>query len=457
MAFPPHLRALFTSPLAWLSCGALALRLRLPRSRKVDPSHVLIVSWDFPPADSTGVHVPASLARYAALAGWNVSVLCGPAPQEPSAGGRELAEAVPPSVAVHRVPAFLASPQHSRLHPSWAVPNIDGGYMDAVALAHTALRAFADRPPAVICASGPRFANFLAARWLADAFGAKLALHYRDEWTVNTPAFVQNTADDRAEEARCLARADLVAFVSAGKEALYRWAYPAIDPAKFMILPNGWEPFFHERARVGTHHLPEGAYTLTYTGRWHSSLQPLLDALAAIFDTQPALRAAWRLVVLGRQLPQNQLLLEDFTRRYPANLTVLAASSPTTAIEIQRESTALLLLNEHVYAGVVPLKTFDYLCSDRPVLVFGHSGGAAQIVQDLGAGLAVNAEGLGPALARLTDSVETWDTAERRAWCARASRAVLSNQMLDAFKALRALEAKAPVDPHPAKTAVSLP
>ncbi len=100
--------------------------------KSADPRHILIVTWDFPPADSTGVHLPASIARHAALAGWRVSVVCAPAPTAASAGGQELAESIPPAVRALRVDGRMATAHHARLHPAWGVPSIDGGYLAAV-------------------------------------------------------------------------------------------------------------------------------------------------------------------------------------------------------------------------------------------------------------------------------------------------------------------------------------
>jgi glycosyltransferase involved in cell wall biosynthesis len=325
-----------------------------------------------------------------------------------------------------------------RLHPAWTLPDIDGGYLNAVALADKAFKALRHDPPSVIVASGPRFANFLAARWLARAFAAHLVLHYRDEWTVNTPAFVQNTPRDREEEALCLEQADLASFVSEGKRDVYCAAFPHLDPAKFMVVPNGWEPYFHEKAQ-NTRHLPADAFTVTYTGRWHASLAPLLGGFTAALARWPNTAPRLLLVVVGNQLPENERLLAAFRARHPNNILVREATTPTTAIEIQRDSAALLLINDHLYCGVVPLKTFDYLCSGRPILVFGRSGGAAEIVRSLGAGLSVSADepqAFGDALIALLYQPAAWDTPERRAWCARHSRAVLFGPLFAAIAAL---------------------
>jgi len=427
------------TPLALLWQAAMIAKLRFPRRKKaLNLRRVLLVSWDFPPSNSTGVHVPASFARYASLEGWFVSVVCGPAPDPSSAAGQELAASISDTINIHRVSRWLATEQCMRLHPAWLVPDIDGAYLNALALASTAFDALRNNPPSVIVGTGPRFSNFLAARWLANAFGAKLVLHYRDEWTVNTPAFVQNTAHDRMEEALCLARAQLVGFVSEGKEALYRAAFPCVDPRKFLVIPNGWDPYFHDKAARGTHHLPTDAFTVTYTGRWHASLRPLLDTFAKVLGRSD-LSKPLLLVIIGTQLPENEQLMAEFAKRYPSSVLALAATAPSVAIEAQRESSVLLLINDHLYDGVVPLKTFDYLCSAQPVLVYGRTGGAAEIVQSLGAGLTVaanDADAFGDAILNLVDGLSIWDTPQRRAWCVRHNRKILFSRMFDAMAAL---------------------
>ncbi len=436
------IRTLLLAPFAAIRLRLLAARAR--RRWKESPAgghHVLLVSWDFPPMDPTGAHVPSSFARHAVLCGWDVTVICGPCPEEPTAAGLELAESIPPAVQVHHaaqlpVKGFFAHPLIKK-----ALPAVDGGYLTAVAMTETALRCLT-QPPSVVIASGPRFSNFLAARWLSQVLGVKLVLQYRDEWTVNTPAFVQNSAEDQWQEQRCLKRADLVTFVSDGKHALYRRSFPHLDTAKLITVPNGWEPFFHERLASATRHLAaaKGRFTLTYTGRWHASLVPLLDALERLFTLHPIWAERLCVVFLGNQLAGNADLMRAFSERHPGALLALPPVPARTALEIQRESSALLLINDHKYDGVVPLKTYDYLCASRPILVFGRQGGAAKIIEDVGAGLVTavgDAIGLGRALDEFTEGpAERWNTPERKAWAMRHNRAVLVPQILRRMEGL---------------------
>lgn len=404
---------------------------------------LLLVAWAFPPHAATGVHVPTSLARYSAEAGWDVRVACGPAPDRPTGGGLELLAAVPPSVRLLRVPRWAADSERVRWTASrLPLPDIDGTYLAAVALAASAWPRLRRRRPRVVLATGPRFANFVAGRWLAEGLGARLVLHYRDEWTVNTPPFIQATADDRLHERRALARADLVVFVSDAKRAIYREAFPELDPARLVVVPNGWDPHFHERAGRATSHLAalQGRFTLTFSGRWHASLAPLLASLEAVLARRPALAGEIAVVFVGNQIAENVALFASFAERWPGVLHARPAVPPAAAVEIQRESDALLLVNDHLYGGVMPLKTFDYLNGDRPILVFGTTGGAADLVVRLGAGIAVGVadpDGLEAGIDRLRrQPASSWGTSARRSWAAAHDRRRLTGDLLERMAVL---------------------
>jgi glycosyltransferase involved in cell wall biosynthesis len=438
MQVPSLLPKLAYTPLAialWLFTALVLAWTRITR-RPGDARRALMVSWEFPPCAATGVHLPASIVRHATEAGWDMQVVCGPGPARATTAGLELAAAVPDTVRIARVSRVLARERYARFHPAWSIPSIDGGFLTAQTMILTAALAFRDRPPAVIIASGPRFANFAAARRLAEAFGAKLLLQYRDEWTVQTPDFVTVTRHDQEEERRCLARADVVSFVSEGKRSAYVRAFPELDATKFITTPNGWEPYFHARAMEGTQHLPAaaGTFRLTYTGRYHRSFARLLSSCETLLARRPDL-GNLRLVFVGEQLPQNQALMADFAKRNPNVLIDLPSTPPTTAIEIQRESSALLLVNDHSYEGVIPLKTFDYMCSAQPILVFGRTGGAASIVDTMDAGISVpvdDTDAFEAAIARLMTGNRPWDTPARQKWCARHNRRALVMEMLEA-------------------------
>lgn len=436
MALTARLKSLVATPfaLAWWAYVNSRMRLSSGKTSKRQNS-VVLISWDFPPNASTGVHLPVSFARHAAEAGWRVSVVCGPGPAEPTPAGVELADSIPKEVRIHKVSRLIAGEHRTHLWRA-VMPTLDGGFQNGLALAQATIDALADDPPAVVVASGPRFCNFMAARMVADAFGARLLLQYRDEWTINTPAFVITGSRDHREEPLCLARADVVSFVSDGKRELYRAAFPQIDARKFIVTPNGWEPYTQEQAREGTAHLPPGKFTITYTGRCHVSIEPFLDCCRALLAARPALAETLRVVLVGDQVPFNNDAMAAFEVDHPGVLLTLPAVTPAEAIEIQRESSVLLLINDYLYEGIIPLKTFEYLCRAQPVLAFGRTGGAARIVEETGAGLSVDktdVKAFEATILRFMRDGHSWDTPERQAWRERHSRKALVGEMLTAI------------------------
>lgn len=435
-----RLRFFATGAAALLWRASVWVRATLaPKAPVVRDRHLLIVCWDFPPIEATGAHLPTSLARYACLAGWKVSVVCGPSPATESVSGRALFASLPPGVAIHRVSRILATPHGARLcAPAWT-PSIDGGYLTSLAMVNTALRSV-DQAPTVILAEGPRFSNFHAARRLASVFQAKLALRYQDEWTVRTPSFVQNTGDDRTEEERCLTSADLVIFVSEGKQRAYRNAFPAIDTHKQMVIPCGWECYFQQTAETAVLPVASGMFTLTFTGRWHTSMAPFLRTLDTVLCRHPDIRKKFRLVMVGNQTSSNSMSLADFAATHAGALVMLPAQAPATVVAIQRASSALLLLNDFDYDGVVPLKTFEYIRSPRPILALGNTGGGADIVRSVGAGLISpidDAAALAEAINTLVGApAARWQTAQREAWAAAHDRQLLTLRLLDVLEGL---------------------
>jgi hypothetical protein len=159
-----------------------------------------------------------------------------------------------------------------------------------------------------------------------------------------------------------------------------------------------------------------------------------------VLDRDAELRDTLVLNVTGDQTPETRQHLAEFRARHPRALDEQAGVSQTIATEILREASGLLLLNNTRYAGVVPLKTFDYMVAGTPILAFGLIGEAGRIVEQTGAGMVVadlNPEALQAALHRLrTTPKAEWSTPGRAAWMERNNRGKVCDEMLSAMAAL---------------------
>lgn len=421
---------------------SLALKLQRRRrriSRPVSSRHLLIVSWDFPPSTATAAQVPAFLARHAARKGWRVTVLCGPVLREVTERGKAAVQLLPAEVRTVRAAGWFDG--QGEFHPAFfhkLSPVIDGGFAQTISLAHSALAALRDDPPTHVFATGPVFANFLVGRRLAEHFDVPLCLQYRDEWTVMKPSFVGGSNADREIEQSCLERADLVTFVTTGKAEVYRQSFPLLNQRQVLVSPNGWDPEVFAAANAPSQHLASlaGRIVLTFTGRVTEEIpiEPFLDTVAAALAQDPALARRLTLLIIGDQTDLTRQQLAAFEGRCPGILDVRAGMPQQMAIQVMRESSALLLLNNTRYAGVVPLKTFDYMASGTPILAYGSMGMAGAIVRESGAGVVVSdndATELQAAIAALGGERRAWQTAARDRWCQQNNRESLANELLE--------------------------
>jgi hypothetical protein len=414
------------------------------RSKEPKHRHLLIVSFDFPPGTVTGGQLPAFLARHAVRSGWRVTVLCGPTPHAPSSRGQTALRLLPEAVRVIRATGHADAAGFHPLLPYKVSPEIDGGFSQGVAMTHAGLRALRHDPPSHVLATGPTFNNFLSGRRLALKFGARLALQYRDEWTVMQPTFVTCSERSPDDEQRCLASADLVTFVTEGKAEIYRKAFPLLEQKRILVASNGWDPDILKEAKDGTSHLAHlsGKLVIAFTGRVTEEIpiQPFLLLLADVLDADPELSTTVVLSITGDQTNTTRAQLQAFRARHPAALDERPGVSQTTATEILREASVLLLLNNTRYAGVVPLKTFDYMVAGTPILAFGDTGEAGRIVSGTGAGVTVStteATGLRESLHRfLRVPREDWTTGARREWIRLNNRETVSDRLLHALATL---------------------
>ena len=217
---------------------------------------LLYVSYHYPAGGGSGAHRTAKLARYLCDAGWNVIVLCGPAPTvSPSfsagpfrllsvedlfhpvparrqAGGEVLARPPEPDRPSRlrillRKMAFMPDPQ------IYWIPK-------AFAAARRTLR---ETPPAAVLCSGPPFSVFLLGWLLKAARKIPLILDYRDVWLDHPwwPVPPWRRGLEAWLERRMLHAADLVL---ANHDAM-RHAFVATTPwisNRTAVVPNGFDP-----------------------------------------------------------------------------------------------------------------------------------------------------------------------------------------------------------------------
>lgn len=391
----------------------------------------MILTWEFPPQVTGGVYRPLSFARHAAASGWQVEVVCGPAPSTPNNAGCYLAGLLPASVPVHRVTADQGP------HP-WPLPKIDGGIVNALALYEAAAKRISPGESGVILASGPPFCNFVAGLWLARKTGWRLALDYRDEWTETPFGFVATDGANREWEARCLARADLVIFTTPSQLAHAEQRFAELAHNRRAVIYNGWEPGDFGAAPVVAQKDPAAPITLAYLGNLGAMAAPdaFLDTLARALAKHPDLQARLKVRMVGHKRPDALVKLRSFP--YPDVIELIDTVPKTDACQMMREIDGLLLLNPPGLARYIQGKLYEYIAAGTPILSFGSGGEMGEIIRGLGAGMTIaeeDAEGLADALLRLRDFPSAGAGA-RTAWLASRERATLARALYQKLDAL---------------------
>ena len=149
--------------------------------------------------------------------------------------------------------------------------------------------------------------------------------------------------------------------------------------------------------------------------------------------------------------PADRLAVHFIGTRSPRADAELKSYLPSSAIRVDdlvpldvaaammRRSRALLLLTSPGYERYLPGKLYDYLATDRPILVYGVGGEAARLVDDLGAGRFVeggDVAALAGALRAFAVSPrELWNPARRRDWISARGRRALAAEFFRLLEA----------------------
>lgn len=373
----------------------------------------LIVSFYFPPAGGGGVQRPLKLAQYLPALGIETHVL---APDDPKWVHRDDGLRVPTQAWVHRS-RYLgpsggkpsealrgkqglerAATQVRLLGRRVLVPDEAVGWnMTAIPAAIRLVRrhsidwVITTSPPGSVHLVGAAVQRATGARWLADL---------RDSLVAHPHRRADSTATKAKERVRhrvarlVAARADAVSCVS---EAIAEETRALAPRGPVRAIANGSD--FDDFAGLEYH--PGERMRITHTGSFFGQRdpRPFLQALA---DSKLDVVARF----LGDFRPDDrewaeQLGLGDRLELHPY-------APRATALELQRDSDALLLLIPDAGGrgkGVLSGKVFEYLAAERPILAaVPPDGAAAELIREVGAGPVVapdDVDGLRRALVEL--------------------------------------------------------
>ena len=355
---------------------------------------LLLVSLYFPPAGGGGVQRPLKFAQYLPALGIETHVL---APDDPKWIHEDAELRVPTQAWVHR--AQYLGPRgrkpaeelhgkegasralvHARLasrrllvpdeNVSWNLTAIPVAIR--IARQHGIDAVLTTSPPNSIHLVGAAVKKATGAKWVADLRDSLVAHPHRRAESVAV------RAKEKVDEgvARLVARnADAIACVS---DAIADEARRFEPRGRVVTISNGCD--FDDFA--GLEYTPGSRLRLTHTGSFFGKRdpRPFLTALAESgLDVEARFLGDFR--SSDREWAES-LGLGD-------RLTLIPYAPRQRALELQRDSDALLLLIPDAGGrgkGVLSGKVFEYLASERPILAaVPPDGAAADLLRETGA------------------------------------------------------------------------
>lgn len=239
-----------------------------------------------------------------------------------------------------------------------------------------------------IITSSPPHSSQLIGLYLKSEYHLPWIADLRDPWTdiyyyrqFRHLQFARNK--DAEYERTVLEKADHVIVVSEDIKRIFSEKSPEIDPAKIIVIPNGYD----EDDFLNTVQLPADRFILTYTGTLSDEydISGLIEAMKNLQKNHPGfpflmrftgtVSSKWRSELL-KSLPGSAIGIMDYVPH-------------GKAVQYMLGSHGLLLIIPDIKnnAGILTGKLFEYLAAQHPILCLGPvNGDAATIIKESEAG-----------------------------------------------------------------------
>jgi colanic acid biosynthesis glycosyl transferase WcaI len=281
-----------------------------------------------------------------------------------------------------------------------------------------ALRGLTLPRPDVVIASSPQLLVGLSGWWISFTRQVPLVFEVRDLWPESLVAVgagrensLLHTALSKIARFLYERSALIVVVTSAFKEHLIRrWCVPA---QKISVIENGVETeLFKPLPSTATDALRrdlgvESKFLVCYVGTMGMAhgLETILDAAAILRRQEPDV--LFLLVGEGAEKQRIKALAES---RGLTNVKFLDQQprEKIPALILASDACLVLLKKTDVFKTVIPTKMLEFMSCERPVIL-AVEGQARQIVEEAGAGLAIepeNAGSLAQAIMQLSSNPE---------------------------------------------------
>ena len=238
----------------------------------------------------------------------------------------------------------------------------------------------------IYCTSPPQsshMAAFLLAKWFRKPY----VLDFRDPWRPTATRRWLRKGETAAKKV-IVRNAARVISVSRGERDEMRQEFPALDPAHFTFITNGYDP---SDFRIGGTKEPSGKMTLTHAGTVYPGTgEEFFAALDQLVREHPGIETKIQVRLIGEIAAE----YADAVRSLEATGMVRAygpqAHATTLQMVLGSEVLVILQGGERFLSSHIPAKVFEYLCARKPIVAIAKAGDLTEIVTKSGLGIVIS-------------------------------------------------------------------
>ena len=372
--------------------------------------HVLFVSYVFPPIGGAGVQRIIKFVKYLGEFDWQTSVVTVANPSVPLNDNSLLAD-IPQAVEVFKTKTFepgyqfkaeaVSEKSETTGKVSFStklksfVKNIarlillpDPQVLWWPSTSFFLYKYLKNNKVDVIFSSGPPFSNLVLAVFWGKIFKIPVVSDFRDEWSFsrnnweNLPKFKIIKWIDKRLEKFVVKNSAYITVASPAYERTMRNNY-RIDNC--ITITNGYDRDDFDLNEQLTVDLEEGKINLVYSGTvWSATtLQPFIQALENVIETQPELKDEIRLNVIGRVVPEEEHYFEPLVKM--GVIRMLGYIDHDLLVQSIKVADILLLSLAEIDGSekIIPGKIFEYMMCNAPVISTVPAGACSDIISKI--------------------------------------------------------------------------
>lgn len=351
---------------------------------------VLLVAYHYPPeGGSSGVLRALKFSKYLPAYGWTPHVLTL-RPSFYEARDDRLSGDIPPEAVIHRTLGFDTARHLAIRGRYWGALAVPDRFVSWIPFATArGLRVIArERIEAIFSTSPPATAHLIALmlhRWT----GRPWIADFRDPWIeegIHPPPGTRRDRVERMLERRVVRGADRIVATTPRLAEEIRTRHRDLDPASVRVIFNGFDGLDFEHAAAPPR---RDRFELLHAGLVTPDFRdptPVLEAVAGLLREGRLPGDRFRIVFLGGgEYLNSEAFRSTVNRLGLASIVEVAGRvSHDEAIRRQRAAGALLLLQaSEDTRQLIPAKAFEYLRTDRPVLVLTLEGDTADLFRGM--------------------------------------------------------------------------